>query len=560
MKTLYIFSCVPGFTLRDMSLCSLFCLMLVVLHVEETVASTSFSILIPKEKILASPGDTLTLPCSFTPALRLEEVRWYRSDKYATPILLYKNLQIDEQVAADPHYSGRASLIGGLEEGNVSLKLENITMADTGEYVCYLQHGSWYEKGNVHVEVRVLGSVPLISVSDGGSGQVKVTCQSEGWSPKPTLTWRNAKGIEIKKGFHDADSIDDNSLMSVSSWMLVSLSDSHGLSCSVGVSGLGTRESRVALHLFIEQACISASTAWKDVFIAILALSLIGIGIFYLYKKGLIKWPLFQKTTESQDGTVEEKVKLGTEESMQHGACAASHTEERASEELHEVKADEPGLHSGKIAPEKPKVEHKETNTEVDVSQTPEWDQVKQQRENLSLKINTCPPSLEVKHKEKTVRCPHPEKIHGHENLFPHVLCEGPLKVGKYYWEVDMKNSADKQSWYVGVCSTEAATRKDRVPVIPENGFWVLQYEKGTGLFANTNPLFLVPTTKLLSRLGVYLDARKGFNTLSFYRVERDKRAENGWPLCSFKYFKQEGGLIPVLSPGLRDKYPLTIC
>lgn len=206
----------------DMSLCSLFCLMLFVLHVEETVgkwlralaylcqchhpvlfpvrncvssqlsncilvstlllimpcyvvfelnyclpselvhfvsfnlspASTSFSILVPKEKILASPGHTLTLPCSFTPALRLEEVRWYRSDKYATPILLYKNLQIDEEVAADPHYSGRASLIGRLEEGNVSLKLENITMADTGEYVCYLQHGSWYEKGNVHVEVR----------------------------------------------------------------------------------------------------------------------------------------------------------------------------------------------------------------------------------------------------------------------------------------------------------------------------------------------------------------------------------------------------------------------
>lgn len=123
-----------------------------------------------------------------------------------------------------------------------------------------------------------------------------------------------------------------------------------------------------------------------------------------------------------------------------------------------------------------------------------------------------------------------------------------------------MKNSADKQSWYVGVCSTAAAMRKDRVPVIPENGFWVLQYEKGTGLFANTKPLLLVPTTKLLSKLGVYLDARKGFNTLSFYSVERDKRAEKGWPLCSFKYFKQEGGLIPVLSPGLRDKYPLTIC
>lgn len=122
-------------------------------------------------------------------------------------------------------------------------------------------------------------------------------------------------------------------------------------------------------------------------------------------------------------------------------------------------------------------------------------------------------------------------------------------------------SKADKQSWYVGVCSAAAAEAKTRVPVIPENGFWVLQYEKGTGLFVNTKPALPLPNTTLHSRLGVYLAAGENeVHTLSFYNVEKDKRGERGWPLCSFKYLEQEGVLTPVLSPGLRDKHPLTIC
>ncbi|XP_076149348.1 butyrophilin subfamily 1 member A1-like [Alosa pseudoharengus] len=334
-------------------------------------ASVSFSILVPGEKILASPGDTITLPCSVSPTFHPSEVRWYRPDKYDTPILLYKKLQVEEQEAADTQYTGRASLIGALEEGNASLKLNNLSASDSGEYVCYIQHESWYERGRVLTEVRVLGSVPLISVTDRGNGQVNVTCVSE----------------------------DDQGLTTVSSWMLVSPSDSDGLFCSVGLPDQERMESRVALHLSREQTCTPT---------------------------------------------------VGQEEQMEH--------------------REKP--------PEKPKGEDKETNTEVDVSQTPEWDEAKQRK---------------VKGKGATVYCPQPEKIHGHDNYFPHVLCTGPLSSGRYYWEVEMKKP-DKQSWYVGVCSTTAAKLTPRVPITPENGFWVLHYEKGTGLFANTKPPLLVPT------------------------------------------------------------------
>ncbi|XP_041953046.1 butyrophilin subfamily 1 member A1-like [Alosa sapidissima] len=539
-----------GCILRDMLLPRL-CLMLVVLHAEETVASVSFSILVPGEKILASPGDTITLPCSVSPTFHPSEVRWYRPDKYNTPILLYKKLQVEEQEAADTQYTGRASLIGALEEGNASLKLDNLSASDSGEYVCYIQHDSWYERGRVLTEVRVLGSVPLISITDRGNGQVNVTCVSEGWSPQPTFTWRNRKGIEIKKGLNEVHSKDDQGLTTVSSWMLVSPSDSDGLFCSVGLPDQEMMESRVALHLSREQTC-TPTGAWKDVVIAILALCLLGVGIYHLHKKGFIKWLLSQKNRNRKEATDEEIVKFGQEEQMEHRANSNSCTEPTNSKELSEGTTEE--IHSEK-PPEKPKGEDKETNTEVDVSQTPEWDEAKQHKVlKLIVDEKTVPPSLTVKGKGATVYCPQPEKIHGHDNYFPHVLCTGPLSSGQYYWEVEMKKP-DKQSWYVGVCSTTAAKLTPRVPITPENGFWVLHYEKGTGLFANTKPPLLVPTVKQLCKLGVYLNSsKKGIHTMSFFN------AENGWPLCSFKYFKESGGLTPVLSPGLRDKYPLTVC
>lgn len=90
------------------------------------------------------------------PTFHPDEVRWYRTDKYATPILLYKKPQKDmgTPLPTDPQYEGRASLFGTLESGVASLSIKNVTVADTGEYICYIQHDSWYEKGNVFIEVK----------------------------------------------------------------------------------------------------------------------------------------------------------------------------------------------------------------------------------------------------------------------------------------------------------------------------------------------------------------------------------------------------------------------
>lgn len=44
----------------------------------------------------------------------------------------------------------------------------------------------------------VLGSIPVLSYTDTVEGQVNVTCMSDGWSPQPTLSWRDRHGEEIR--------------------------------------------------------------------------------------------------------------------------------------------------------------------------------------------------------------------------------------------------------------------------------------------------------------------------------------------------------------------------
>ncbi|KAG5278799.1 hypothetical protein AALO_G00102890 [Alosa alosa] len=255
----------------------------------------TFTLSVPDGPLSVWMGSSVILPCSLSPAFTASlKVRWHRPDKYKTPVLLYEEQQIQQQ-PADPQYRGRVSLIGGLEKGNVSLKLENVSLADTGEFVCFVAGDKWYDKASVHLIVKVMGSPPVLSVSDGGSGQVNVTCVSDGWSPKPTLTWRNNRGALIPSQSHQS-ATDARGL--VSSWLLHSSSDSEWVACSVGLSEEERKESRVLPH-----TSRTGTGPWKEVFISGLVLLLLSsiATVLILYKKGFIKWKDSKETAAATD-------------------------------------------------------------------------------------------------------------------------------------------------------------------------------------------------------------------------------------------------------------------
>ncbi|KAL7856334.1 hypothetical protein AOLI_G00199380 [Acnodon oligacanthus] len=265
----------------------------------------TFSLVVPDGDISGQLGSSVVLPCELSTAsdIRSYEVHWNRPDKFDNPILLYKDLKVQEN-AGDPQYRGRVSLIGDLQKGNVSLELENLTVADRGEYVCYVKSYKWYEKASVFLSLPVVGSPLLLSFTEAGE-QVNVTCASDGWSPKPTLTWRDKQGRELTHSVNH-DYTDSEGLVSVSSWLLFSPSESEWISCSVGLSDQEMRDSRVlplkpAHHPATKTDPLTEpgdSTGWKVatilLVISLLVLTVMTI-IFFLKFRGHI----FQKGAKS---------------------------------------------------------------------------------------------------------------------------------------------------------------------------------------------------------------------------------------------------------------------
>lgn len=114
-----------------------------------------FHVLTTDHPVYVWSGSSVTLPCILFPAFNESlEVRWHRPSNYTAPVLLYQNQKIQQQ-PADPQYQGRVSLTGELEKGNISLRISNVTMADRGEYICFIS-GVYqgYKKNSVHLIVK----------------------------------------------------------------------------------------------------------------------------------------------------------------------------------------------------------------------------------------------------------------------------------------------------------------------------------------------------------------------------------------------------------------------
>ncbi|KAM9450197.1 butyrophilin subfamily 1 member A1-like [Clarias gariepinus] len=120
-------------------------------------------------------GSSVSLPCAVTNNMdvRPMEVRWYRPNMYDTPALFYRDTEIQKS-PVDVQYQGRVFLLGDLEKGDVSVKLENLTLTDRGDYVCHVKSDIWFDKATVSLRLRVVGSTPVLSIHEAGGGKVNV--------------------------------------------------------------------------------------------------------------------------------------------------------------------------------------------------------------------------------------------------------------------------------------------------------------------------------------------------------------------------------------------------
>ncbi|KAL7841664.1 hypothetical protein SRHO_G00253550 [Serrasalmus rhombeus] len=489
------------------------------------VSSASFSVEVPKAPVLGLYGDSVSLPCTVSNSIDVRQfkVHWYHSSMYSTPVLSYKSGQIVEISAK---HLGRVSFLGALEKGDVSLKLDNLTVADEGFYMCQVSSDSWYDMSNMSLKIRAVGSSPILSVAHAEEGQVNVSCHSHGWLPKPSLNWRDGTGRELKHQSKDTFSKDSEGLMSVSSWLLVSSSDLRWLSCTVA-SNQEMRESRVVPHT------PTVADSWKEAFIVvllILLLSILGFGVYFILNwKGLI-CSKKQKKEDAENSEIQPLNSSAEKQPHEAPTADAPHRSLLKGVDGHQVP--EPQVDRALAAEmdpvNQPYVDknHQEQNKPQTVLTDPqtalgEWNQMKRFKVNLTIDPKESPQFLMIS--GKSIRCQYAEDMYDEEKFF--ALCKEAFSSGKHYWEVKvMERNEEKLSWYVGVASDEAE-RFYRVPLTPANGFWVLCFEKESeehcGVYSVNikMPEQLKTGSKKISTLGVFVDCDNC--TVSFYDTDR---------------------------------------
>ena len=113
-----------------------------------------------KTPVSVQLGHATTLPCWLEPSQSAEgvEVRWYRTDGFHSPVMLYRAKKF-ENASQDASYVGRVSFglkdkaSGGLKAGDVSLKLVDVTLKDEGDYTCYVSSDQNHESQSIHLDV-----------------------------------------------------------------------------------------------------------------------------------------------------------------------------------------------------------------------------------------------------------------------------------------------------------------------------------------------------------------------------------------------------------------------
>lgn len=124
----------------------------------------------------------------------------------------------------------------------------------------------------------------------------------------------------------------------------------------------------------------------------------------------------------------------------------------------------------------------------------------------------------------------------------PGVLGQLKITRGRFYWEVEV---GDTHSWDLGICRDDA-TRKGRVTVSPQNGFWAIRmYDREYWALSSPETRLTMKDKPL--RIGIFLDFDDG--DVSFYNMTDNSH------IFSFPKFSFSGTLRPFfrLWPGESD-------
>ncbi|XP_065117985.1 butyrophilin subfamily 1 member A1-like isoform X1 [Paramisgurnus dabryanus] len=468
-------------------------------------AGDSFNLEVSPGPIVGQLGSAVTLPCWTSPPLNTEalEIRWYLPERFKVPVLLYRDGKVQE--TQEERYRNRSSLTqrsvqsNGLKDGDVSLRLEDLRIGDAGVFHCYVSGDKSYDSQAVTLNIMAVGS-PLVLFPQPASNdtQLKVSCRSSGWFPKPSVLWKSDR-TNLSTGGTSYRRATDGTF-SVESWTLISSSDVQQVFCHLSLSSREERRGGIDIQAISPSSAGSPSEGpWKVLFILTLViLSLLGLGfIFYKYREKLPGKKTDKKKTDEETNTQMTPLVVCNDEVI------------------------------------------KKLRKHADV---------------ITLDPKTAHPDLKITADLRAVRDSghYPPKESG---VFPYELCvcgDQTFNSGQHYWEVELKvkNVSTKDYWLIGLMKQGNSCSADKSALTPSNGFWFLCSDGPNGVHTSTDTSVTLSFSPKPQRLGVMLDYDKG--QLSFYDITEYKH------LLTMNT-KFSGSVVPLFNPGVGDHSPLRI-
>ncbi|XP_045567686.1 butyrophilin subfamily 1 member A1 isoform X3 [Salmo salar] len=196
------------------------------------ITTGSSEVVGPADPVVALTGDDIILPCSLKPSVSAEDmiVEWTRLNPKAEKVHLYLDSR-DSFVDQFPSYRGRTSMFNEeLKNGNVSLKLTNVTLSDAGRYRCFIQ--TLKKETTVQLLVGAV-SQPVISIDGTKGWGVVLKCESGGWFPEPQMEWLDSSGTILPADGPPERHRDSEGLYTVRRHVTVNRTGNNRFTCRV---------------------------------------------------------------------------------------------------------------------------------------------------------------------------------------------------------------------------------------------------------------------------------------------------------------------------------------
>ncbi|XP_062043151.1 butyrophilin subfamily 1 member A1-like [Lepus europaeus] len=178
-----------------------------------------------------------------------------------------------------------------------------------------------------------------------------------------------------------------------------------------------------------------------------------------------------------------------------------------------------------------------------------DWRKEEFQAVHMTMDADTAHPALFLSEQRRVTWQEEKQDLPASPQRFdslPCVLGQLSITSGRYFWEVDI---GDTVSCDLGICR-DNVTRKGRVTISPQNGFWAIRIYEGE-YWALTSPETHLTLRESPSRVGIFLDYEDG--DVSFYNMK------DGSHIISFTQETFQGVLRPLFRLWNSDSGTLTI-